>query len=212
MADLENVVVEEQPETPVEPSENKPSKGKKFAAGLKEWCRKKVVSLKRNPQRIAQVWQVIVTFVWLITLFTYSSAIYDMNVEWTGLVVFVNTLFSILVIVLFLNSFPKRKKPNIVMLVLLFVFLAVIIGCDVLYYVLCTNHIDAGNVNAAFLQSHPKVEKSLSFSIMFIVFEAIAAILVATLPLYTRLLRKINTRKDFEENKLSEEIDTSAEV
>ncbi len=217
MAENENAVVEEtsvQPETQPENQSAQPEGGEApkkegFGAKCKEWFRKQIVSLKRAPQRIPLVWQVIVSFLWLIWLFTFSRTLTKINaVEWAGLVVFINTLLSILILALFLNAFPKRKPANKVFIGLLFAFMAVIIVCDVIYYIQVNDYI-AGHVNADMLNTNPFMQESLTLSIVHIVLIGISAVLLATLPLYSKLINKINTRKEIESTEMKEAIDTS---
>ena len=207
----ENIVQNEQPsqeESEVNLAENnrKPSK---FVAACKEWFRKKVVGLKRKPQSIVLVCLFITTAIWLIWLFTFSRTI-DRNkaAEWCGLVMFINTLISILVLALFCSAFPKRKKPNIVFIVLLFVFMAAIIACDVIYYVQMNSYVyGASDLSESVLKNEPYILQSLTYSIVHIVLIGICALLLATLPLYTKLINMINTKKEVESNEIKEVID-----
>lgn len=43
-----------------------------FNDKVKEWFRKRVVALKRNPQRIPLLFIVLVSIIWLLWLFTFS--------------------------------------------------------------------------------------------------------------------------------------------
>lgn len=191
---------------------SQPSIGNKIKASVKEWARKQVVMLKRAPQRIPLVYMVIVTAIWLIWLFTFSQAVDSMQegVEWIGISVFVITLFSILALPLFLSAFPKREKPNLVFIGTLLVFLVAIILFDILYYHQVTVFFAAQD--DTFFAGKDFLRQSASLAIAHIVLNAISIILIATLPLYKKLIMRINTKKVLEENKLSEEIDTSAEV
>lgn len=213
MAENENVVVEET--TPeVQPKSKGPSKGNKFGAALKEWFRKRVVKLKRNTKTIPYVYLIIIMFLWLIWLFTFSRTIAGMaKVEWGGMAIFLTTLFSILSVAVFGSAFPKRKKTNIVMLCVLFAFLIIVILSQVLYYVMVNDYVLHGSeFDAEDLAARPYIGKSLTLSIVVMVLYGFGIILIATLPLYKKLIQKINTRKVLEENNLSETIDTSAEV
>lgn len=207
MADNKNVA------TPAQPAQ--PSKGAKFGAAVKEWFRKSIVKLKRNTKVIPQVYLAITMFLWLIWLFTFSRTIANMSkVEWGGMAIFLTTLFSILAIAVFGSAFPKRKKTNYVMLAVLFAFLVIVILSQVLYYVKVDDYVKFGSgYDADALAERPFIKQSLSLSIVMMVLYGIGIILVATLPLYTKLLQKINTKKVIEENNLSADaIDTSAEV
>lgn len=202
----ENAIEEE-----IASAEVKPSKGQKFKEGFKEWGRKQIVNLKRAPQRIPLLMLVITTALWLIWLFTFSEAVYYTSaVNWTGLMVFCNTLLSILILALFLSAFPKRKKANKVFVAMLFVFMALIICCDVVYYILESKYL--AEQAQSFVDTYKFLNSSLNLAIVHVVLVAICAVLLATLPLYSKLINKINTKKEIESTQLSEEIDTSAEV
>ena len=213
MAEKENMVVNEVPPAS-QPDENKFLKVlKKIGAGLKEWGRKQIVALKRSPQRIPLIITVITSVLWLIWLFTFSRASYSLQgVSYLGLVVFATTLLSILVLPLFLNAFPKRKRPSVVFIVLVFVFLAVMIVLDILYYskIYTFLYIEE-NQSASWIESRPYIGSSLNLAIVHIVLLAISALSLALMPLYTPLIRKINTSKEIAGNDIHEVIDVEDE-
>lgn len=193
---------------------SEPSEKKGAGAAIKERCRKFIVKLKRNTKLIPYTYLIIIMFLWLIWLFTFSRSVAELSkAEWGGMSIFLTTLFSILSVAVFGSAFPKRKKTNVALLCVLFAFLIIVILSQVLYYVKVGDYIYHGsNFNAEDLAKRPYLEQSLNLSIAVMVLYGIGILLVATLPLYKKLLLKINTRKDLEENKLSEEIDTSEEV
>lgn len=188
-----------------------PEKKPSFGAKVKEWFRKKIVALKRKPQQIPFIFIVIVSCIWLVWLFTFSKTASAFPIDVAGLSVFVVTLLSILIIFLFLNAFPKRKKPNIVMIVLVFVFMAAMIGMDVLYYVKVKEFIYGPRLNAAGLAKAPYAEKSLSYAVAHMILQGVSIVLFATLPLYKKLILKINTSKKIEGNEIKEKIDVEDE-
>lgn len=185
----------------------KPATTNKFAAGVKEWFRKRIVGLKRKTHIIPLLVTLIASIVYLLNLRTVSkSALDNYNAGWLGIAMFVVTLFSILILALYIYAFPKRKKPNIVMLVLIFVFAAAMIGMDVLYYISLSDYLKTLEEAASLYY------EALDVTLAHIIILGISVVLLATLPLYKKLIMKINTRKDLEENEIKEEIDTSAEV
>lgn len=198
------------------PEATGPSKGKKFVAGLKERIRKFVVSLKRKPQNIPFFVLVISSVVFMCSLVYFSQVTIMLDINWAGFLIFVNTMFSVLTLLLFMNTFPKRKKKiNVVMLVATFVFMAVMLFCDFYWWHLSLpkyNELKQAATDPAVLDSLAKCAPSFTSVWAHFVLVALSAILLATLPLYKKLILKINTTKVLEENKLSEEIDTSAEV
>ena len=50
-----------------------------------------------------------------------------------GLCGFCVMLFSMLSLMCFINAFPYRKKPNVPMIVLMFIMFGIILGADYLY-------------------------------------------------------------------------------
>ena len=213
MTENENVLqneVQPAPDPAPLPEPVKPSKGKQIGAAIKEWLRKRTVALKRATHNIPFVFTVIVSMLWLIWLFTFSKSVYLTSAAtWTGMAVFANTMLSILIVPLFLSAFPKRKKPNIVFIVLIFVFMVAIVLCDVLYYIQQSNYL--ANQDIKFLENNPCLNQSLKLAIVHIALIGVAALLLAFLPLYKKLILKINTKKVVEDNALTEEIDTSEE-
>ncbi len=224
MAENENPVVTEEAVNQPAPESEKPSFGKRLWGGIKEWCRKFVVKLKRRPMNIAFFVLIISSLVNLCSLGKYSqlgtNAFY--NNEMQGLCVFVCQLFCILVLMLFMNSFPKRsKKPKIVMLVLTFAFMAVMIALDIYLYIswgdlyvkdLAIERTE--DVYNAYVVNGLKTyyPGAMGGILAHLILVCLAAVLTATYPLYGKLINKINTRKVVESTELKEEIDTSAEV
>lgn len=192
----------------------KPSFWARFGAGLKEWFRKLIVKLKHKTHMIPLVILIITSILYLCFLSSFSIVV-DRNrgISLSGLSVFVNTLISVLILMVFLNAFPKRKKVNKVMLILVFVLLAVMIGFDLIFYI---NVIDfaarAGGGDASiYLSIATYIPPALNCLIVHIVFVGITIIALATMPLYKKALNKINTRKVVESTQMKESIDTSEE-
>ena len=207
MAENKNVVVNE-----TSPAEEKPSFGAKFAGGFKEGFRKFIVKLKRRPMNIAFFVLIVSTIVYLCLLGNLSqlglSSRYSQKME--GICIFINTLFSILVLLLFMNSFPKReKKPKIVILVLTFAFMAVLIGLDIYLYIDWTGIYATDPGNEVYFELLNKFYfTAVNGALAHMIIVGIAAILTATYPLYGKLINKINTRKEVESTEIKGEIDT----
>ena len=192
---------------------------KRLGANLKERWRKFLVTTKRKPQRLAFFPLIVSTILWMIgVVYCGQATIYD-NVPGMGLCIFVNTMFSILTLLLFMNTFPKRAKHmNYIMLALTFVFMAIMLTCDLVWYLKSSPvHFQAyndaiANGSASAIAAVAPGMTAFPIVLAHVVLVSLSALLLATLPLYSKLILKINTSKVVEENKLSEEIDTSAEV
>ena len=175
--------------------ENKPSKGNKFAARLKEWCRKRVVALKVKPQIIPLIVMVITTVYFMLILFTVSKAVQlaatNKNTAATGICTFITTLLSLLYLVSFLNAFPKRKKPNIFFIVLVGVMIAGQLACDLVYYLqmnACIEGITSpgSDMDLACRAAQPYI-------LGHIILLGLSSVVFALLPVYSKLIRKIDT-------------------
>ena len=113
--------------------------------------------------------------------------------EWSALCSFVTFLFSILILVLFMQAFPKRKKPSVVMLVLVAVFLAVMILTDVICYMELQDVITGATEELT-----AEYYSSENILLAHIIMLGISAVLLALTPVFKILLMKINTRKEVE--------------
>lgn len=189
------------------------SLGKRIWAGFKERVRKQVVALKRSPQRIPMLVIVICTILWLFWLFTFSRAANALpGLNTLGLLIFVNTMLSILIIPLFLNAFPKRKKANVIFIVLTFIFMAGMIAIDFVYHSQVYDFIYVQQAQSeSWLNERPFIAESLTLSIVHLVFVAVSVVSLALMPVYTPLIRKINTSKNIEGNDIHETIDVEDE-
>ena len=188
----EKVMMENQPETQ---PENKPSSGKKVAAAIKEWFRKRIVALKVRPQTIPLVVMVITTVYFMLVLFTISKAVSftstNEHTSATGICTFITTLLSLLYLVSFLNAFPKRKKPNIIFIVLVGVMIAGQLACDLVYYLQMSKCFDSLTDKTSEMAEACKAGQPYVMGHMILL--GISAVVFALLPVYAMLIRKIDT-------------------
>ncbi len=189
----------------------KKSFGARFAAGLKEAWRKFLVSIKRRPQMIPLVALVITFLVYSLNLMHISDTTAKIQGPGMGLAGFATMLFSMLSMMCCMNAFPYRKKTNVPMLVLMFIMLGVIIFSDV-YYLNCIyaaiNRPDNPIVVTVATSYIAYAEWYLRIHIGMLV-ASIA--LVVLLPVYSKLIRKIKTSVDVQDNGSMDAIDISGE-
>ena len=180
----------------------------KIKAGVKEGVRKFLVTLKRNPQYIPLGMLLISFFVYSLN-FTHISRTTEIVLgKGMGLCSFVAMLFSMLLFICMLNAFPKRQKPNILMIVLIFLLLGIIIAVDVIYNVRLTNALAAA-VGGLTVTKYPFIATAQSVIIAHIALTALTAVSVALEPVFAKLLKKINTSIDVEDNGKIEKLDLS---
>lgn len=176
--------------------------------GKNEFVRKFFVSLKRSPQNIPMVVLGIAFLVYSFNLTSISNTTARINTANMGQCEFVAMLLSILSFVCFMRTFPKRQKPNKIMFSLLYLMLGVMVFVDGVYLF---------RINQALTRAISPIRKSADISsaqttvIMHIVFVAVCAVLLITLPLYAKALKKINTSIDVEGNGEMGAIDISGE-
>lgn len=106
---------------------------KKILGIVREFIRKRLVGLKRKPQIIALLTLLAAFVYYSFNLTHISNTTASINYPGMGLSAFVIMLFSILSMVCFLNAFPRRKKANIPMLVLMFAMIVGVAGCSFYY-------------------------------------------------------------------------------
>ena len=187
--------------------------------GFKEFVRKFFVSLKRSPQTISLVALAVAFLVYSLNLTAISNTTAVIQGANMGQCEFVAMLFSILSFVVFLRAFTKRQKANKIMIALLFLFLLLLIFVDIVYL----TRIDAALTREESpieivqpTESNPKGENlfvgvAKNIVSTHIIFVIICTVLVATLPLYSKLIRKINTSIEVEGNMDMGEIDIAGE-
>ena len=179
--------------------------------GIKEFIRKFFVSLKRSPQTIALVALAAAFLVYSLNLTSIANTTARINSPNMGQCEFAAMLFSILAFVCFLRAFPKRQKPKIMMLVLLYAMLAGLVFVDGVYLLRITQAMTREVSPVVIDDSTAFILSAQNTVTSHIVSVAVCAELVLLLPLYGKLLKKINTSIDVEGNGEMEAIDISDE-
>ena len=181
----------------------------KIGKWVREFFRKLMVSLKRRPHNIALVMLAVSFIVYSFKLTIISDTTAYISGAGMGLCEFATMLFSTLSFVCFLNSFPKREKPKILFIVMFALMLAIVIVCDVVYY-LRIHEALTREVNPIVLPndgSRDYVLKAQKMLIAHIILVGIAGILTATIPLYGKLFKKIKTSIEVEYTEADEEVE-----
>lgn len=182
--------------------------------GFKEFIRKFLVSLKRKPQNIA-LFVLLVGFVFFsLNLTSISDTTALINTDNMGQCEFAMMLFSILSFVVFLRTFPKRQKVKIPMLILTFLFLGIVVFADVVYLLRISDALTREENRIIINYETGQnlfIANAWSTLITFLIFMAVVVVLLAALPLYSKLLRKINTSIDVEGNTNMTTVDISEE-
>ena len=183
---------------------------KVFGAWLKERVRKFFVALKKNPQAFPLVALLISFMYYSLNLTFISNTTAKLQGSNMGLAAFITMLFMMLSFVCMLNAFPKRKKPNVLMIVIMIVLYGVLIFADVHYldrisYALTTSD---STLNQEALTYIYKAWSIVSTHIYLI---GATVVLVVLEPLIANLVKKIKTSIEIEGGENIDSIDISGE-
>lgn len=165
-----------------------------------KYIRKMVVSLKRNPSTIPLLMMAVTFVYYSLNLTDVSDTTAKIYGKGMGLSQFCIMLFSLLSLVCMLNAFPRRKKPNIPMIALMFVMFGIIIFCDVHYTNMIITAIRRLENPIAITKDTGYIADANNMLNIHMVMTIVSAALVALLPVYSKLLRKINTSVVVEDN------------
>lgn len=178
---------------------------------MKEFIRKFFVSLKRSPQNISLVALAAAFIFYSFRLTSISDTTARINTANMGQCEFAAMLFSILAFVCFLRSFPKRQKANMPMLILLFLMLALLVFADSVYLFRINEALTRTENTIVINENTLFIAEARSTVTVHIVLVVICAFLLATMPIYAKLFKKINTSIDVEGNGDMDVIDISGE-
>lgn len=179
-----------------------------FVGGVKEFCRKRIVMLKHKPQTIPMIMLVITFLYYSLNLTKISNATAMVNMTPMGLCGFIAMLFSMLALVCFMNSFPGRKPVNKPMLILMFAMMLGVLGADGIYYMTVLN---AAQTTKLTVDKVATMNSVLQVLMVHVILIAVSLALVALMPLYSKLIRKIKTSVEVEAGGEMAAIDVSGE-
>ncbi len=183
-----------------------------FVGGLKEFLRKRIVSLKHKPQTIPMIMLVITFLYYSLNLTQISNATAIVNKTPMGLCGFIAMLFSMLALVCFMNSFPSRKPVNKPMLILMFVMMIGILGADTIYYnVVMFAMTGSGTGQIPTMDKLEVMIKAITVIWNHRILIVVSLALVALMPVYSKLIRKIKTSIEVEAGEEMAAIDVAAE-
>lgn len=170
--------------------------------GFKEWLRKRMVTLKRKPYYFPLLMLVVSCLVFNLKLTSYSDTVAQVNEPGMGFCLFVTALCSYLSIIGFLTAFPNRKKPKIVSIILSSAMVVIQIGCQLIfhYFIRYGTELKENPIKITAAKAYILVAKTTC--ITHIIFLSITFLLIATMPLYGKLLKKINTTVHIEETNI----------
>lgn len=167
---------------------------------VKERVRKTIVTLKHKPHLIPLVMLVITFLYYSLNLTVISNTTAKIQGPNMGLCGFVIMLLSILSLVTCGNSFPHRKPVNKPMLALMFVMFAIILAADTLYmnaiWAACSRADNPITITQDTIYIATAYNEVLPTHRILLI---VSIVLIVLLPVYSKLIRKINTSVKVEE-------------
>ncbi len=185
---------------------------RKQGRGFKEFVRKFFVSLKRSPSKIPMLATVVAFLFYSLNLASISNTTCKINTNNMGQCEFATMLLSILMMVVFLRCFPRREKPKYIMIGIYYLMDIAQIFCDVVYITRINNVISAPDNPFDVNGTDSYIATAQSVMTGHIIILVVCAALVALLPVYGKMLKKINTSIDVEGNEDMGAIDLTSDV
>lgn len=182
-----------------------------FGARVKEACRKLLVSLKRNTSIIPLIVFVVAFLFYSLNLTNISDTTAKIQGSMMGLMGFITMLFSMLSMVCYMNSFPHRKPVNVPMLVLHLIMDCAIFLCDTVYLNRIATAITRAENPIEITVSTAYIARAYNMLGTHRILLIVGVVLLALLPLYSKLIRSIKTSIEVEGSGDLGEIDISAE-
>ena len=162
--------------------------------------RKAIVSLKRNPSTIPLLMMVVTFVYYSLNLTDVSNTTAKIQGNGMGLCQFCIMLFSMLSLVCMLNAFPRRKKANVPMIVLMFAMFGVMIFCDIHYSNMIFAALTRPENPIVITKELEYIAYANNMLNTHMVLTIVCGVLVLLMPVYSKLIRKINTSVDLEDN------------
>jgi len=167
---------------------------------MKEMIRKFLVSLKKNPQVIPLLAHTVAFCIYSLNLTAVSNTTAKIYGPHMGLCSFATMLLSILAYVCMFSAYPKRKKPNWIMIAMILVMYGIIIFADNFYSDRIWAAVKRPENPIEITEATMYINDAFKLMSTHIVSVIVSAVLVITEPLYAKLLKKINTSIEIEDN------------
>ncbi len=179
--------------------------------GIKEFIRKFFVGLKRNPQNISMLMMLITFIIYSFNLTAISDTTAKVGLPNMGQCEFVSMLLGILSFVSFLRAFPRREKPNLIMIGLTILMLGVCVVMDIVYNLRITQGLTREVGPVVITEETAYITKAQGIMSLHMILLIVCIVLIVLLPVYSKLIRKINTSIEVEGNENIGSIDISSE-
>lgn len=173
---------------------------------MKEFFRKKIVTLKRSPHLVALLLVLFCCVFYTcslggladcVTLFSPKKVEplgidYPLYAQFPAMLLFVNTLLSILSFISYFSAHP-RGKLNKFMASLTLLMMILMVVADLVFVLAQNYYISLGDVIITSEIAEQAVNSGKFLSIAHIVMVSVTFVVICVTPLFGKLLNKINT-------------------
>ena len=163
---------------------------------MNDFFRKHLVNLKRRPQTIPLILLVVSCMIYTFHLTAHSNASMYVSSQIIALYVFIITLASMLVIFSFANAYARGTRRFTLMMAVVFFLLAVQIFLDIVYLNIMFYETMVRDNPVPITQD---IADSMNWTMIHLGSLALTALSILLLPVYRRLLQKIDTSIEDEE-------------
>ncbi len=167
---------------------------------MKEMIRKFLVALKKNPQVIPLLAHTVAFCIFSLNLTAISNTTAKIYGAHMGLCSFATMLLSILVYVCLFSAYPKRQKPNWLMIAMILVMYGIIVFADNFYADRIWAAVKREESPIAITEATMYINDAYKLMTTHITATIVSAVLIVTEPFYAKLLKKINTSVEIEDN------------
>ena len=172
----------------------------KLWAWLKECVRKFFVTLKKKPDLIPIAALVVSFLTYSLNLTVISKTTAKVYGAHMGLCSFIVMLLMILSFVCMLGAYPKRQKPKWLMIGLMTVMYGIVIGADLIYYSRIMTALYRPDNPIKLTDSTMYIWEARGVVLAHIITVVIIIALMYLEPLIAKLLKKIKTSVEVEDN------------
>ncbi len=163
---------------------------------MNDFFRKHLVNLKRRPQTIPLILLVVSCMIYTFHLTAHSNASMYVSSQIIALYVFIITLASMLVIFSFANAYARGTKRFKLMMAVVFLLLTLQIFLDIVYLNIMFYETMLRDNPVPITQD---IADSMNWTIIHLAALGLTVLSIVLLPVYRRLLQKIDTAIDDEE-------------
>lgn len=176
-----------------------------------EWFRKMLVKLKRNPNYIPLAFIIICMLISTLNMTDYSHTIAYVNTNFMGISHFILTLCAFLMVVSYLQCYPKRKEPKKIVIGLVCAMIVISIAANAVFIwrIIYATKYRVDPAPIVVTKELQFIADSKMVSFIHIGYLFITLVVVLLVSVFRKQLSKLDTSIEISEIATDEAIDVS---